>query len=90
MTRRLRGETTCYRLEEGGTITVRQGNRIGESLRWEDGSKVRAVTDIGSYPDGGVWFWRGSAYYEIGRDDVPRAITTEDHKRRMAGEEAGR
>lgn len=79
---RILGATTTYRLEENGTISIRQGDNATESLCWEDGRTVRGATQIGTYADGGVYFFRFRDFYEIGRDDVPRVISAEAHARR--------
>lgn len=80
--RRIPGATTTYRLNEDGTVVVRQGSEDTAPVRFAHGVPVRAATSIGTYPDGGVWLFRFKHFYEIGTDDIARPLAEAEHQRR--------
>lgn len=82
---RVAGATTYYRLEENGSISVRQGKPDPYCfVRYADSEiPVLGAIQLFTYPDGGVWFQDGKhEFYEVGWDNFARPIDWDTHEKR--------
>lgn len=81
--KRIPGATTYYRLEEDGTVVVRQGTEETDPVRLESGAALRSIKHITTTSDNGVFALHLLGHwYEIGRDDIARPVEAAEYERR--------